>query len=83
VPKRTLVEEAGWPGKILRSVFSSLHFVFLIFLGHITSMSSILQMHELHMWCSTPLFEGELHRRKLRSDKYKPPAGRLLVSGGR
>jgi hypothetical protein len=22
--------------------------------------------------------EGELHRRKLRSDKYKPPAGRLL-----
>jgi hypothetical protein len=30
------------------------------------------------MWCPTPLPEGELHRRKLRSDKYKPPAGRLL-----
>jgi hypothetical protein len=25
-----------------------------------------------------PLREGELHRRKLRSDKYQPPAGRLL-----
>jgi hypothetical protein len=25
-----------------------------------------------------PLPEGEIHRRKLRSDKYKPPAGRLL-----
>jgi hypothetical protein len=30
------------------------------------------------MWCPAPLPEGELHRRKLRSDKYKPPAGRLL-----
>jgi hypothetical protein len=30
------------------------------------------------MWCSAPLPEGEQHRRKLRSDKYKPPAGRLL-----
>jgi hypothetical protein len=30
------------------------------------------------MWCPSPLPEGELHRRKLRSDKYKPPAGRLL-----
>jgi hypothetical protein len=30
------------------------------------------------MWCPTPLPEGEIHRRKLRSDKYKPPAGRLL-----
>jgi hypothetical protein len=30
------------------------------------------------MWCPTPLPEGELHRRKLRSDKYKPPASRLL-----
>jgi hypothetical protein len=29
------------------------------------------------MWCPAPLPEGELHRRKLRSDKYKPPAGRL------
>jgi hypothetical protein len=29
------------------------------------------------MWCPAPLFEGELQRRKLRSDKYKPPAGRL------
>jgi hypothetical protein len=41
-------------------------------------MSSILQMRELQMWCPAPLPEGELHRRKLRSDKYKPPAGRLL-----
>jgi hypothetical protein len=41
-------------------------------------MSSILQMCELQMWCPAPLIEGELHRRKLRSDKYKPPAGRLL-----
>jgi hypothetical protein len=30
------------------------------------------------MWCPAPLPKGELHRRKLRSDKYKPPAGRLL-----
>jgi hypothetical protein len=30
------------------------------------------------MWCPAPLPEGKLHRRKLRSDKYKPPAGRLL-----
>jgi hypothetical protein len=30
------------------------------------------------MWCPAPLHEGELHQRKLRSDKYKPPAGRLL-----
>jgi flagellar biosynthesis GTPase FlhF len=30
------------------------------------------------MWCAAPLPEGKLHRRKLRSDKYKPPAGRLL-----
>jgi hypothetical protein len=30
------------------------------------------------MWCPTPLPEGEQHQRKLRSDKYKPPAGRLL-----
>jgi hypothetical protein len=35
-------------------------------------------MHELQMWCMAPLPEGEIHRRKLRSDKYKPPAGRLL-----
>jgi hypothetical protein len=35
-------------------------------------------MHELQMWCPTPLPEGETHRRKLRSDKYTPPAGRLL-----
>jgi hypothetical protein len=35
-------------------------------------------MHELQMWCPVPLSEGELHQRKLRSDKYKPPAGRLL-----
>jgi hypothetical protein len=37
-----------------------------------------LQKHELQMWCPAPLPEGEHHRRKLRSDKYKPPAGRLL-----
>jgi hypothetical protein len=30
------------------------------------------------MWCLTPLPEGEQHRRKLRSDKYKTSAGRLL-----
>jgi hypothetical protein len=30
------------------------------------------------MWCPAPLLAGELHRRKLRSDKYKPPAGHLL-----
>jgi hypothetical protein len=30
------------------------------------------------MWFPAPLPEGEQHRRKLRSDKYKPPAGRLL-----
>jgi hypothetical protein len=30
------------------------------------------------MWCPVPLPEGEQHQRKLRSDKYKPPAGRLL-----
>jgi hypothetical protein len=35
-------------------------------------------MCELQMWCPAPLPEGKLHRRKLRSDKYKPPAGRLL-----
>jgi hypothetical protein len=30
------------------------------------------------MWCPTALPEREQHWRKLRSDKYKPPAGRLL-----
>jgi hypothetical protein len=30
------------------------------------------------MWCPAPLPEGELHRRKFRSDKYKPSAGRQL-----
>jgi hypothetical protein len=35
-------------------------------------------MHELQMWCPAPLPEGELHQRKLRSDKYQPPTGRLL-----
>jgi hypothetical protein len=30
------------------------------------------------MWRPVPLPEGEIQRRKLRSDKYKPPAGRLL-----
>jgi hypothetical protein len=41
-------------------------------------MSSVSQMRELQMWCPAPLPEGEIHRRKLRSNKYKPPAGRLL-----
>jgi hypothetical protein len=35
-------------------------------------------MRELQMWCPAPIPEGEIHRRKLRSDKYKPQAGRLL-----
>jgi hypothetical protein len=35
-------------------------------------------MRELQMWCPAPLPKGEIHRRKLRSDKYKPTAGRLL-----
>jgi hypothetical protein len=30
------------------------------------------------MRCPAPIPEREQHRRKLRSDKYKPPAGRLL-----
>jgi hypothetical protein len=30
------------------------------------------------MWCPAPLPEREQHRRKLRSDKYQLPAGRLL-----
>jgi hypothetical protein len=30
------------------------------------------------MWCPAPLLEGEQHQRKLRSDNYKPPVGRLL-----
>jgi hypothetical protein len=30
------------------------------------------------MWCPAPLLEGEQHRRKLRSNKYKPLVGRLL-----
>jgi hypothetical protein len=30
------------------------------------------------MWCPTPLPEGEPHRKKLRRDKYKPPAICLL-----
>jgi hypothetical protein len=37
-----------------------------------------VQERELQMWFLAPLPEGEQHRRKLRSDKYKPPAGRLL-----
>jgi hypothetical protein len=41
-------------------------------------MSFVSQVRELQMWCPTPLPEGEIQRRKLRSDKYKPPAGRLL-----
>jgi hypothetical protein len=30
------------------------------------------------MWCPAPLPKVEIQRSKLRSDKYKPPAGRLL-----
>jgi hypothetical protein len=30
------------------------------------------------MWCPTPLPDREIKRRKLRSNKYKPPAGHLL-----
>jgi hypothetical protein len=30
------------------------------------------------MWCSVPLPQGGLHRKKLRSDKYKPTTCRLL-----
>jgi hypothetical protein len=37
-----------------------------------------LQERELQLWCPAPLPEREQHRRKLRSDKYKPQAGRLL-----
>jgi hypothetical protein len=70
----TLVEETGRPGKILRSVFRSLCFAFLIHLGRIAFMSSVSQMRELQMWCPASLPEREIHRRKLRSDKYKPPA---------
>jgi hypothetical protein len=43
---------------------------------------NILVVHllerELQMWCPAPLPEREQHRRKLRLDKYKPPASRLL-----
>jgi hypothetical protein len=35
-------------------------------------------MRELQMWCPAPLLEGEIPRTKLRSNKYKPPADRLL-----
>jgi hypothetical protein len=38
----------------------------------------VVQMRKLQMWCPAPLPVGELHRRKLRSDKYKRPAGHLL-----
>jgi hypothetical protein len=37
-----------------------------------------LQKRERQFWCPAPLREGELHRWKLRSDKYQPPAARLL-----
>jgi hypothetical protein len=38
----------------------------------------LLQDREQQFWCPTPLREGEQHRRKLRPDKYQPPAARLL-----
>jgi hypothetical protein len=37
-----------------------------------------LQEHDSDVVPGTPLPEGEQHRRKLRSDKYKPPVGRLV-----
>jgi hypothetical protein len=37
-----------------------------------------LQDRERKFWYPTPFGEGEQHRRKLRSDKYQPPAVRLL-----
>jgi hypothetical protein len=37
-----------------------------------------LQEREHQFWCPASLREGELHRRKLRSDKYQPQAARLL-----
>jgi hypothetical protein len=37
-----------------------------------------LQERDRQFWCPAPLREGEQHRRKLRSDKYQPPAARLL-----
>jgi hypothetical protein len=37
-----------------------------------------LQERERQFWCPTPLREGKQHRRKLRSDKYQPPAAQLL-----
>jgi hypothetical protein len=41
-------------------------------------MSSVSQTRELQIWCPAPLPEGEIQWRKLRSDKYNPPARRLL-----
>jgi hypothetical protein len=46
--------------------------------GSYNTLVFYLQERELQMWCPAPLLEGEQHRRKLRSDKYKPPAGCLL-----
>jgi hypothetical protein len=37
-----------------------------------------VQERERQFWCPAPLREGEQHRWKLRSDKYQPPAARLL-----
>jgi hypothetical protein len=37
-----------------------------------------LQDHECYFWCPAPLREGEQHQRKLKSDKYQPPAAWLL-----
>jgi hypothetical protein len=38
----------------------------------------LMQDCERQIWCLTPFREGEKHRRKLRSDKYQPPAAQLL-----
>jgi hypothetical protein len=55
------------------------HFTLLVCcVGHINFLVVYLQECELQMWCPAPLPDGEPHRRKLRSDKYKHPAGHLL-----
>jgi hypothetical protein len=36
------------------------------------------QEREMQFWCPTPFPQGEEPRRKLRSDKYQPPATGLL-----
>jgi hypothetical protein len=47
-------------------------------LHRITVLVVSLQDREHQLWCPAPLVEGELHQRKIRPDKYQPPAGHLL-----